>query len=105
MTVSNVSFKPLPEGEVEWEILVRKYYSSIITSYKGTEKLKALDKAQSVDLTIGEVPVMGYHDGANIMMDKIEWQIVIKRGGAEVYSASSTPSFAALAKRASPERK
>jgi hypothetical protein len=62
VTITNVSFDPMPEGEVEWEILVHKYYSPTITSYHGTENLKALGKAQSVDMTIGAVPIEGYHE-------------------------------------------
>jgi hypothetical protein len=104
VTITNVSFDPVPEGEVEWEILVHKYYSTAITSYRGTENLKALGKAQSVDMTIGAAPIEGYHYGTVTTMDKLDWQIVVKRGGVEVFRSASTPNFAALAKRASRAR-
>jgi hypothetical protein len=102
VTVTNTSFKDVPEGEVDWEILVRKHNSTRIESYTGSEKLKALHKSESVDLTIGAVPILGYHDGAYLEIDKIEWHIAVKRGGLELLSASSIPGFANLAKRAEP---
>jgi hypothetical protein len=104
VTITNASFDPMPEGEVEWEILVHKYESARIMSYHGTEALKALGKAQSVDMTIGAVPIEGYHYGTATTMDKLDWQIVVKRGGVEVFRSASTPNFAALEKRATKSR-
>jgi hypothetical protein len=102
VTVTNTSLKPMPAGDVEWQILVRKYDSASILSYEGTEKLKALGKGEAVELAVGSVPILGMHDGAAMAMDKIEWRLVIKREGVEVFSAVSSSRFNALVKRAVP---
>jgi hypothetical protein len=102
IVVTNTTFKDAEAADVEWQILVRKYYSTTIYSYNGTEKLKPLRRSESAELTIGDVPIMGYRDGGMTVMDKFEWRISIKRGGLEIYTVSSTPGFAGLAKRAKP---
>jgi hypothetical protein len=47
VTVKNVSFKDMPEGEIEWTILVRKYYSTTVLKHSGKEKLKPLAARRS----------------------------------------------------------
>jgi hypothetical protein len=100
--ITSTTFKDAPEGEIEWQILVRKNNSPIIESYSGVEKLKPLRRSDSVELTLGSVPILGMRDGAVLSMDKVEWRIAIKRAGVEIYSATSTPGFATLARRAVP---
>src|SRR5260370_40698757 len=51
VVIKNVSFKPMPEGEVEWEVLIRKYNATPSGSYTGTETLKAVPLAAAVDKT------------------------------------------------------
>src|SRR4028118_331773 len=60
ITVKNVSFKPMPEGEVEWTLLVRKYASTTVEKYSGTEKLEALKPANSADLALGAAQISGW---------------------------------------------
>src|SRR4051794_7143830 len=59
VTIRNTSLKPLPEGEVNWTIAVRKvsYSTNRVEKYVGTEKLQALRSSESVDLMIGAVPI------------------------------------------------
>lgn len=98
VTVKNVSFKPMPEGELDWKILVVGSYSSQISS--GSEKVKALKPAESHDLTIGNAEVSGWRDGNSKAVDKIEWQLTVKQGDTEIIRSQTIPNFDALAKRA-----
>ena len=100
ITVKNVSFKPMPEGEVEWTLLVRKYASTTVEKYSGTEKLEALKPANSADLVLGAAQISGWRDVSERYKDKLEYQVIVKHGGAETVRTESTPSFDALKKRA-----
>jgi hypothetical protein len=99
-TIKNTSFKPMPEGEVQWEILVRKSLSSVIESTSGKEKLQALKPSEEATITIGGAEVEGWRDSAGQTKDKIEWQVIVMVDGKEVNRMSSTQAFATLAKRA-----
>ncbi len=99
VTVKNTSFKPMPEGEMEWTILVRKYLSSSLYRYTGKEKLSALKVAEAADLTIGAAQITGWKDYGEQYKDKIEYQVVITQAGKEMIRTASTPAFDALAKR------
>jgi hypothetical protein len=100
VSVKNGSFKPMAEGEVRWEILVRKYASSVVESMSGVEKLKPLRPAEGVDIVIGGAQVQGWRDGSYQAKDKIEWQVVLFVDGKEFMKSNSTAAFDALAKRA-----
>ncbi len=99
LTVKNTSLKALPEGEVNWTILVLKPISGTTEKYVGTEKLKPLRSSESVELMIGAVPIGGYRYERDYK-DEMEHEIVISHAGKETIRSSSKPSFAALAKRA-----
>jgi hypothetical protein len=100
VTVKNVSFKPMPEGEIEWTLLVRKYYSTSVDKYTGKEPLKALKPAETADLTIGAAQIHGWNYGNDQVKDKIEHQIIVTQAGKEVFRTASTSGFEAVAKRA-----
>jgi len=100
VTIKNGSFKPVPEGEVKWEILVRKYYSTSSEITSGTEKLKGLRPAEATDIIIGGAQVQGWRDGTYQMKDKIEWQVTVIADGKELIKSNSTAGFDAIAKRA-----
>ena len=100
VSIRNTSFKPRPEGELEWQILVRKYYSSDIESSNGKEKLKPLRAAEATEMVIGGASVKGWRDGYDQSKDKLEWQVIIRHEGAETIKLQSTSGFDALAKRA-----
>lgn len=102
VTVKNTTFKEMPEGEVEWTILVRQYSSTSIEKYSGKEKLKMLKPAEAADLVIGSAQITGWRDWNAQSKDKIEYQVVITQGGKETYRTASTGSFDMLAKRAIP---
>ncbi len=103
----NVSFKDLPEGTVEYCVIVRRWGHSpaLYQSYSGTEKLPALLKGAESNLTIGKVPMKGYESGGNRKQyqDTIEgWQIVAKHSGTETVRITSTSSFDKLLAKAKP---
>ena len=98
--IKNVSFKEMPEGEVVWTILVKKYYSNIVESYTGSEKLKALKPAETADMVIGNAEITGYNYSGSTEKDKIEWQVIIKQDDKEILKVASTSAFDNLAKHA-----
>ena len=98
--IRNMSFKEMPEGEVIWSILVRKYYSTTVEISTGSEKLRALKPAEATDMVIGSAEVSGYNYSGSTEKDKIEWQVIVKQDGKELIKTQSTSSFDALAKRA-----
>ena len=99
--IKNQTFKPMPEGELVWVILVRKWgYADYIEKYTGTEKIKALKPADSDSLIFGNAPVTGYKDMGTNEKDKVEWQVIVKQEGKEMLKAQSTSTFDSLAKHA-----
>jgi hypothetical protein len=90
----------MPEGEVEWTLLVRKYYSSAVEKYTGKEKLKALKPAETVELTIGSAQIHGWNYSGDQVKDKIEYQVIVNQAAKEVLRSASTSGFDAVAKRA-----
>lgn len=100
VTIKNATFKEMPEGELEWMILVRQYSSTSIEKHTGKEKLKGLKPAEIADLVIGAAQITGWRDWGQQWKDKIEYQVVITQGGKETYRTASTASFDTLAKRA-----
>lgn len=100
--IKNLSFKEMPEGEVVWSILVKKwgYSTPRIEIYTGTEKLKALKPAETTDMVIGKAEVSGYKDIGSQEKDKIEWQVIVKQDGKEIIKVQSTSAFDGMAKRA-----
>jgi hypothetical protein len=100
VTIKNTTFKPMPEGEIDWTILVRQYASTAIEKHSGKEKLKALKPAEAAELVIGAAQITGWRDWGNQWKDKIEYQVIITQGGKETFRTASTNSFDILAKRA-----
>lgn len=99
VTVKNISFKPMPEGEMTWKILVVGSYSS--TLYTGVEKVNALKPAETQELIIGSAQVSAWKSYSGRGSDKTEHQITIKQGDKEIIKTQTTPDFDAMAKRAS----
>jgi len=100
VVIKNTSFKPMPEGEVHWEILVRKSLSSTIESTSGKEKLQALKPSEEATITLGGAQVEGWRDSGGQTKDKIEWQVSVVVDSKELIKSNSTQSFDTLAKRA-----
>ena len=101
-TIKNTSFKEMPEGEVVWTILVKKwgYSTPLIHSYTGTEKLKVLKPAEATDMIIGKADIAGYKDLGYQEKDKTEWQVIVRQDGKEMLKLQSTSAFDSLAKHA-----
>ena len=100
VAVKNATFKEMPEGDVEWIILVRQYATTTIHKHTGKEKLKALKPAEAAELVIGAAQITGYRDYGTQWKDKIEYQVVINQAGKETFRTASTASFDSLLKRA-----
>lgn len=100
--IKNTSFKEMPEGEVAWTILVKKwgYSTPLIYIYTGTEKLKVLKPAETADMVFGSAEITGYNSSGYTEKDKIEWQVIVKQDGKETLKVASTSAFDSLAKKA-----
>ena len=101
----NVSFKDLPEGTLEYTVIVKRWGRTpeFFESYSGSEKLPALVKGAETNLTVGKVPMSGYEVGGNRkqFQDTIEgWQVVVKHGATETIKIASTSSFDKLLPKA-----
>ena len=92
----------MPEGEVAWTILVKKwgYSTPLIYIYTGTEKLKVLKPAETADMVFGSAEITGYNSSGYTEKDKIEWQVIVKQDGKETLKVASTSAFDSLAKKA-----
>jgi len=98
--IKNVSFKEMPEGEVIWTVLVKRYSYADIASFTGTEKLKALKPAEASEMVFGSAQITGYSGYSETYKDKTEWQITVKQDGKELIKTQSTSTFDQMAKRA-----
>ena len=102
VTVQNTSFKPQPEGEVVWTILVRKYgyVSGGLEAFTGTEPLKALRPADREEMVMGAAQITGWRDFYDNAKDKMDYQVIVKQGGVEAVRMQTTQGFDAIVKRA-----
>lgn len=102
VNVKNVTPRTMPEGEVEYQILVIKsgYLPPNYELYSGKEKLAALKAAQGAELILGSAQVTGWRDASYQRKDKIEYKVTVKIGDEEKVSVVSTNGFDAMAKRA-----
>jgi hypothetical protein len=101
VTIKNISFKDMPEGEVKWTVLVKKYYGGSTDGYTGKQTVKALKPAETAELLLGSAEIRGWNDGVSQVKDKIEHQVIITQNGKEMIRSESTPGFDAIADRAS----
>lgn len=99
-TIKNTSFKLMPEGEVEWTLLVRRYNSTTVEGFTGTEKLKALKPAETVEFVLGGAQITGYRDWYDQAKDKLEYRVIVTQAGKEIIRTASTSAFDSVAKRA-----
>ncbi len=99
--VRNTSFKPQPEGEIEWTIIVRRagYTTGGIDGFTGIEKLKALAASETIDMIAGAAQITGYQN-YDYAKDKMEYRVIVKQDGIEKVRMQTTQSFDTLAKRA-----
>ena len=99
-SIKNLSFKEMPEGEVSWAVLVKRYSYSDILIFTGTEKLKALKPAEITEMIFGNTQITGYSGYSETYKDKTEWQITVKQDGKEIIKSQSTSAFDSMAKHA-----
>jgi len=93
VTVKNGSFKELPEGEMEYSLIIdRSDYSPRRLLLTGTGKIPPLKVAQVFQVQAG---VATYMQGWGTV--KFYFKIVVKHNGKETVVAMSNPSFNSLA--------
>jgi hypothetical protein len=100
VSLRNGGFKPVPEGQIVWEILKRHYDSTAIDLTTGTENFAGLKPGEDAELTMGAARIAGIRNGALLRQDELEWQITIMHGAQEIARFSSKSSFPMLLKRA-----
>ena len=96
ITVNNPSTKATAEGEVEWAILVLRPGNKKDLLSSGKETLKVLKAGETVTFNVGAVPVQ---KAGNRSQD-MEYQVIVRRGGAEAAKAESTDTFSQQAEAA-----
>ena len=89
ITVKNTGLGAVAEGEVEWAILVQRPGQKKALLDTGKEKLQPLKAAEVATFDVGAIAVQ---DVGNNRQD-MEYQVIIRRDGAEVAKVESTPSF------------
>lgn len=99
VVAKNVSSKAMPEGTLEWKILVLGKYGGM-TLYTGTEKVPALKTAESKEFLVGSAQITGWRDASYQLKDKLEYEVTILQGGQQTTRVSSTPKFEMMAKHA-----
>jgi hypothetical protein len=100
VSLRNNGFKPIPEGQITWEIIKRKYDTMAIELTTGTENFAGLKSGEDAELTMGAARISGIRNGAILRQDELEWQITIMHGTQEIARFSSKSSFPLLLKRA-----
>ncbi len=103
----NVSFKEMPEGTIEYSLLVKLHDylgKGAYELYTGTEKLPPLKVAETADVTLGSAEVTGWGNIGEQHKDKLDYKIVIKQNGAVTMTLTSNSSFDSLAKRATKKK-
>lgn len=101
ITVKNTSIRQTAEGEVEWSILVLRPGNKKDLLSTGKEPLKALKAGETVTFDVGAVPVQ---KAGNRSQD-MEYQVIVRRAGAEAAKAESTATFSQQADAAREKEK
>ena len=102
VVVKNVSMKPLPEGRVEYSLLVNKalYYEHKRELYTGSEVLPALQPAATADVVLGSAQVNGYRDLFEQRKDKMDYKVVLVYNGKPMATVTSKEGFDSAAMNA-----
>jgi hypothetical protein len=107
--LQNVSLKAMPEGSMEYIVIVKRWghTPTLYEKYEGTEKVPALLAGGKAELTVAKVPIAGYEAGGNrkLYQDSVEaWQIKVSHEGKETVKLTSTSAFEKLLAKAKPGR-
>jgi hypothetical protein len=103
----NISFKDLPEGTLEYTVIVKRWGRTpeLYENFSGTEKFPALIKSAEANLVVGKVPLGGWETNSNRkeFMDSIEgYQVIVKHDGKETVKIVSNAAFAKLLPKTKP---
>lgn len=101
VSAKNISLKEMPEGEVNYTILVKRWGNvpPLYHRYAGTETLAALKPGEEAELTLGKVSMGGYENSGNRKQyaDSVEaWQVSVNQNQKETIKITSTGSFEKL---------
>jgi len=107
-TVKNVSMKELPEGSIEYVILVSRWTADEkekISRYTGTEKLPGLKPAEQVEVAVGQYQIGGHRHGTSSRHeDKLAgWKLVATPAGRRIEFRTPS-SFEAMSNSAQSAR-
>lgn len=108
MKVQNTSSKDLPEGRVEFTIVVKKWRTGNLEKHSGNVTLQALQHGQSVEKTIGKIVSSGYMMPGNDFeySDSIEgYRVIISHGGQQTIEVRDPSSFERLSEKAKQAKK
>ena len=101
ISVKNTSLRNMPEGELNWAMLVRKGYSKLTERVTGVETIKALKVSETVEITVGPAKVGEYRSKSDSQYsagkeykDKLDYEIIIMQGEQELLRVGSEASFA-----------
>lgn len=95
VTAKNTAIKPMPEGQLEWSVLVEKVYGGV-ERYHGTGILPALRSLQSQEVLLGPVPVGETRTAGGLERDNVEYEIIVTHDGEETFRVASCGDFAQL---------
>jgi hypothetical protein len=99
----NISMKDVPEGTIEYVVLVRHWpgESDKLSVYRGTQKLPALRFGEEISVDIGKYHLGGHmHGTLDKHKDKVAgWKIVVTQGGKNIEFCTPT-DFASLERTA-----
>lgn len=103
-TVKNVSMKEMPEGSLDYVILVSRWTADEkeqIARYTGTEKLPALKPAEQVEVAVGQYQIGGHRHGTSPRHeDKLAgWKLVATPAGRRI-EFRTPATFEAMSSRA-----
>jgi hypothetical protein len=96
LNVKNASIRALPEGNLEWTLIVRRVYGGL-GKYSGSGVLPALKSLQTAEIELGAVDAGAAQTLTGPARDKVEYEIIVSHGGKESFRSTSCANFAQLA--------
>lgn len=98
VTIKNTSFRDMPESELVWNFLVKPSYGTTRKKVVGREPVKLLRASETLELLVGNVPIVGYRDSSEVKKTDFDYQLIITQDGKEMIRLESTSNFDTIAK-------
>lgn len=110
ISIKNISLRKMPEGELRWNIFVKKGYGYVNVTEKmsGVELVKPLLPSETVEITVGPAKVGEYHSGKGSeynykeYKDRLDYEIIILQNEQELMRVGSDASFSKSTKPFTP---